>query len=104
MFHPIAIPRSARALSVNGKIAGYLSGFWRSPFHGRELANDISIAHLGLLISARQANRSHLRQLAFPGYFAFADSKCPRNDRPVALVAGISGDVKILGFHDEPFF
>ncbi len=71
------------------------------PLDRRKLADQVRIAFLHLLIPTRQANRTHLGQVALSCDFGFTGSEGSRDDRAVAFVARIGRDVKILGFHDE---
>jgi hypothetical protein len=54
-------------------------------------------------MAASQAPRPEFSLVGFFRYFIFAHGQRSSHDRPLARVATIDGEVKILSFHLHPF-
>ena len=53
-------------------------------------------------MAAGQANRSYLSYVGFFRYFVLPHGDRAADDRPLALVARIDGEMKVLSFHSHP--
>jgi hypothetical protein len=68
------------------------------PRNWQQMSNTCPLGH-GLPMSARQADRSDLPDVSFFGYFTLANRSRGRDDRSVARITSVSGEVKIVLFH-----
>ena len=55
-----------------------------------------------LPVAARKADRTHGPDIRLLRYFILANRKFARDDWSGAFVTGVSGEVKVLFFHEAP--
>ena len=55
-----------------------------------------------LPVAAPKADRSHWPNIRFFRYLILTNRKCARDDRGSACVTRVSGEVKVLFFHEAP--
>ena len=82
-------------------MAGVSHSHW-FPCNWQQMSGECRISCFGLPMSARQADRSDVLDVSFFGYFIFANRSRGRDDRSVARITSVSGEVKIVLFHGGP--
>ena len=69
------------------------------PLDGWKLTAITKLRYFALPMAAREANRSDLPDVSLSRDFILADRKRARNDRTIAPVTGVGGEMEVLFSH-----